>query len=284
MNPRLLNQLHMLSEQAQRAKPEQDSDAVVHAFGYVIWLTVLGETQLFRHASASKPALIKLGRRALLARGAGIDGVDSDVDDESRKHAGKQVAEILRVGLQILESNSAPSIDPSAAATALHPPAATLARMLEGKADGLTAGRYALHVLACARCQRVIETLPVVRELAVADVPMLLAASPATRVRSPEDGVIVARRTTPEAEAVLFQDNDIRRLAIYADSDAPLRMVAPGLTTEDAHAGYWIGRVDKDVKELTATLHCGKKSVQWRVKLDDRKTPRRRKSVRKPRG
>lgn len=274
MNPQLLEQLHSLCAQALRAKPEQDPDPVVHALGYVVWLSALGETELVPRSSLAP--LVKMGKRALLVLGSSALKSAADRDDSdaaSDRHALHQVTDLVRAGVAILEARTSAALEQSVVATTLHPASATLARMLEGNADGLTAGRNGLHVMHCERCQKLLRALPAASASlslsphVVADAPMVLAASPIAQVRSPAGGIRVAHRTTPEVEAVLFQDIDVRRLAIYSSDDTPLRMVAPGLTTEDARAGYWIGRLDHDVHEIAATLHYAKKSVKWNVKL-----------------
>lgn len=284
MNPRLLDQLHMRCAAALRSKPEESTDAVVQAFGCVIWAAALGESRAVPRTTATK--LSRLGKRAQLALGArgdaGADATDSNFDLDSVRHAARQVIELLRVGIQILETGEIATAATISIRT-LHPPAATLARMLEGTADGLTAGRYGLHVIECARCQQVLTALPQAAQPTVAgsvlrDAPLKFAASPATRLRSPEGGVVVARRTKPAAEAVLFVDADANRLAVYAASDEALRLVAEGVTTEDARAGYWIGRLDTGLRELAATLHHAKSSVRWNVKLPGAPKPRKRKS------
>ena len=47
-----------------------------------------------------------------------------------------------------------------------------------------------------------------------------------------------------------------------------MRLVAPGLTTEDVREGYWIGRVEPDVRRIEATLHAGDRSASWIFVLD----------------
>lgn len=249
MNPRLLEHFHSLCQRALRATSDRDTDPVVHAFGYLVWLTALGESQVVPRASIA--ALRRLGHGALLALQSG--GIGTAEEQEDRAHAGRSVGEVLRVGLSILDGSDAPL--PEIPTTALHPASTTLARMLEGQADGLTAGRYAVHVLGCVRCQRLLQALPAMARDAEVHAPMQLAASPTPSVRAPENGRVVARLKNPEAEAVLFDDADARRLAIYSISTQPLRIVAAGVSTEDTRPGYWIGRIDSDIHKITGTLH-----------------------------
>jgi len=254
VNSPLLGHFQVLCDRALRAKPTRggrDIDSLLDAFGYLIWLTALGETPDMPRAST--PALRRLAQRALLAQHA-----DDQLDDpEDRAHANKSVAEILRVGVRILDAGRATNNDVhhDIHPTALHPPTATLARMFEGKADGLTTGRYALHMLGCARCQNLLKALPADRSNVALAAPIQLAASPTARVRAPADGRVVAKLKTPKAEAVLFQDPDARRLAVYTSSTEPLRIVADGVTTEDTRPGYWIGRLASNVREIDGTVH-----------------------------
>lgn len=276
MTPHVLEHFQTLCLKARKQPPS--ADAALDAFGYLIWLSALGETSPVPRASVM--AMRRVGQQALATlEGTGSDSSakdgNKDDDAESLTHASRALAELLRVGLQLLDRQPITHTTP---ANALHPPSATLARMLEAKADGLTAGRYGLHVLGCGRCQALLSALPQTSEQAsrVQAQPMVkhalmdLAASPRARIRTPDEGVVVARRKSPEAEAVLFQDADTRRLAVYTTADVPLRIVAEGITTEAARGGYWIGRLDKDLRNVDATLHYAKSSVAWKLKLENK--------------
>ena len=98
-----------------------------------------------------------------------------------------------------------------------------------------------------------------------------LAAAEAARVLDPAAGRTVGALDDIGAEAVLFEgpvDPDIdRRLAVYAEDAAPLRLVGEGLTTEDVREGYWIGLVADGVETLEAVLHVGDVTHAWTLDL-----------------
>lgn len=276
MNPRLREHFHTLCARAAR-----DTEATVNALGYLIWLDALGDKPPIARATVT--ALSRRAERALLDLQQPADGSLEGIEDHT--HAVGSVAQLLRVGLRILNGGRANVGEFHA--TTLHPPSGTLARMLEAKADGLTAGRYGLHVLGCERCRSVIAALPTPTHKVALDAPMLLAASPSTHVRAPEGGRVLARIKTPPSEAVLFNDRDSRRLAVYATSTDAVRIVAEGVTTEDTRPGYWIGRIDGDVSVINATIHYaatgGAQSRKLKLPLADTTTSARRKrATRKP--
>ena len=57
-------------------------------------------------------------------------------------------------------------------------------------------------------------------------------------------------------------------LALYAEDNQPLRVIAEGLTTEETLPGYWMGRITTDDEELRATVHHGERDFEWTLRLD----------------
>lgn len=241
----------------------QDPAPVLEALGYASFIEAIGARDLLGRDEAK--TLRRAGREALLAFGpAETLGRDDRDDAEDQAIVRRRMAAVAREGLAALERRG-PA--PRAAGMHLHPPSATLVRMLGGDVDGLTAGRWAMHLRTCASCKQEIAIarsaageLDDVRALAVA------AARPAT-VQAPAKGRVVAEKKHPALEAVLFEDETGRRLAVYAQRSAPLRLVADGVTTEDTLEGYWIGRVEPGVTKVRAQIFVGEEVAAWEIDL-----------------
>ena len=107
--------------------------------------------------------------------------------------------------------------------------------------------------------------------------PLAIAAADTAHVRAPSEGTLVASRKRPAIEAVLFEDPDARRLALYAHTPALVRLVAEGVTTEATLQGYWLGRVDSAATSLKAVLHLGKRRAPWALALQPARRRRRKK-------
>ena len=277
---------------AIESKPAQDPTPVVDALGYAVWLVALGERQEIAAQLTSLQRLVPRAERSVADAVAAAKLDDSDDEALMMKwlHATMSAwsdalggsspvrqrsffDEDLRAETPIvarLRSVAEPAaayVGNGTLALGEHPPTATLVQLLSGRGDGLSAGRYGLHVLACDTCRREISLVRKVSEHSASGGQLQLAAAPAARVRAPSEGVVLAHKKKPDLEAVLFHDADIRRLAIYADVEESLRLVADGATTQDAMLGYWIGTLDPKATELDATLHLGDKTLVWRIKL-----------------
>lgn len=269
MTASLRRRLQRELAQAASWEPGQDPAPVFEALGYASLVDAIGARDLLGRDEAK--SLRGAGRKALLAFGpdATSRGEDEDEDAEDLAIARRKIAEIARAGLGSLERASAQP-DAAGTSTSLHPPSRTLVRMLKGDVDGLTAGHWAMHIRECAACQNEIA---VVRMTAgeTGDIGALaIAAARPASVRAPAGGRVVGEKKRPALEAVLFEDDTGRRLAVYAQASDPVRLVAEGVTTEDTLEGYWIGRVEEGVAELRAQAFVGDEVVEWVIQLAPR--------------
>jgi hypothetical protein len=250
----------------------RDPSPVFEALGYAAFVDAIGARGLLARDEAN--ALRRAGREALLAfgpDGSGTDGsTTGDADDaagdaETLALARRSIADVARAGLAALERGSG-AVPHRVAALAFHPPAATLVRILRGEADGLTAGRWAAHLRACDGCRHEIDVAR--RANGELDEPGLaLAAARPAEVLAPARGRVVGTLKRPALEAVLFDSEHGRKLAVYAQASAPVRLVADGVTTEDTLEGYWIGRVEPAVTELHAQVFVDDEPVAWTLDL-----------------
>jgi hypothetical protein len=178
-------------------------------------------------------------------------------------------------------------------AAAWHPPAAAVVAMARGDPDPVAAAEVAAHGLRCTSCSLAIAVLAdrEARAGAAAGraakggdeagggheaaggvmLPRLrvAAADAKDAVRSPDEGVSVADRHAPDAEAVRFDEDDgSRHLAVYAAERVPVRLEGEGLVTLVMRPGYWYGRLAAETGEVSATLHVGEVAVPWRFDAD----------------
>ncbi|KAF0168590.1 MAG: hypothetical protein FD160_3983, partial [Caulobacteraceae bacterium] len=130
----------------------QDPAPVLEALGYASFIDAIGARDLLGRDEAK--VLLRAGREALLAFGPDKTARGDDrAEAEALAIATRKIAEVARAGLASLERRGRA---PDVAGTSLHPPTATLVRMLAGDVDGLTAGRWAPHLGSCAACKREI--------------------------------------------------------------------------------------------------------------------------------
>jgi len=87
-------------------------------------------------------------------------------------------------------------------------------------------------------------------------------------VLDPAEGRPLGVHPSLGVEAIVFEAeaDGVIRLALYAEEPAPLRLVAPELTTEDVREGYWIGRVEPGRSDVEAVLHVGERSEAWHLR------------------
>lgn len=280
-------------ELGRAASWEQGHDPapVLEALGYASFIDAIGARDLLGRDEAK--TLRRAGSEVLLAFGRGENARSKDSEDaEDLAIARRKVLEVARAGLASLGQPSATphltgtggrsalmAAEPAtsyggAAPQSLHPPSTTLVRMLGGDVDGLTAGRWAAHLRSCASCKNEIAIARTAAGELDDAVGLAVAAARPAMVRPPASGRVVGEKKRPALEAVLFEDETGRRLAVYAQASAPVRLVADGVTTEDTLEGYWIGRVEPGVTELRAQVYVGDDVVEWVIDLTG-EAPRR---------
>lgn len=295
MNPRLHARLLHLCDLAKTTPPEHDVGPALDALGVLLWSAATGERDTI-DATLSKRLKQLAGRAQLALRASTARATDENDEDAAITNA--TLIDIVRAASLVLDRKPVADATPALRISKLHPPSRTFARMLEGNADGLTTARYALHILDCTHCQHTLASLPArdhdtarrsasstPSRLEVREPTMRLAAADTTSVRAPSEGRVVGRKAKPPLEAVLFNDPDARRLAIYSTDDINIRVVAQGLTTEATLTGYCLTRLDDssdghDARNtLNATLHLNDKPLTWKLALTDeatKRTPRRK--------
>lgn len=193
--------------------------------------------------------------------GAGARIAENDDDDAD---ALRIAAELAREGVRALARQAAPA-RPSEA-SGWHPAASALVAMTRGAPDGLAAASVALHVGRCEACRTALHISSTESEMGV---PLQAAAASAPSMLAPHAGRVVATRTEPAAEAVIFDDPLGALIAIYASESLPVRYVANGLTTQDMRPGYWAGRCAPGATQLAGTLHVGDRIVAWTIALTE---------------
>ena len=250
-------------ERALSWKEGQDPTPVLEALGYALTLEALDLRQLLSTAEARR--LRRVGVKAL----AGHSPPPADGEDvEVAELAHRQIAAVAAAGLASVQGSG----ERMAPLHGMHPPSRTLVQMLHGEIDGLSAGRFAAHMVGCPSCQHEVGVLHDVSvDQADAGRLAIAAARPAS-VRQPAGGRVIAERKRPPVEAVLFEDEDCRRLAVYAQVSVPVGLVAEGVTTEESMAGYWQGRLDADAEHIEATVHLGDQSFDWKLILPSKKS------------
>jgi hypothetical protein len=256
---RLLQRFHEQATHASRWKQGRDATPVIEALGSALFLHVAGE--LHRTDSVTRKRLAAIGSQVLLMKApVAVSRQPRDEDEEDLSGARAAVTRMARAGLAAL-AGKRPDLEPS---LRIHPPTLTLARMFHGEADGLTSGRYAVHIASCDACQARLEALRFVESTARSSEEWSVAAAAVAQVRDPSGGTRVGTLEKPSLEAVIFPDG---RLAVYADSSEPLRVVAEGLTTEQTLGGYWLGRVPEGALAIDATVHLAGVEHRWRIAL-----------------
>ncbi len=255
----LISEWRELDARAGEWEPGEDPTPVLEALALCVALELTGD--LARIPSPERDRLRKRGQRALLHVGGAPD------EDEDALEALRLCAAIARDGLRALSSRPLPaeeSADPRGTI-----PSGDLVRLLGGRLDGFAAGSLAMRA---RRSKEMLAELGALRRLAEPRPRTLtLAAADAAAVLDPAAGRPVGALPEPSdegclAEAILFEGPP-RRLAVYAEDPAPLRLVAPELTTEDVREGYWIGRVAEGTTRIEATLHVGERAHAWLIDL-----------------
>ena len=271
----------------------QDPEPVLEALAMWVAVAVVGSAS--RVAPPERRALRKVGQRALLQLGGPLKIAGGDTDeDEDARDALRLAAAIAREGLALLdrdhpphdgEPSDDPSSPPSRALGILIPPDEVV-RMLRGELDGFAAGSLAWKIRRSRTARAELEML-----LAVADASPLdhsggesaaprsrrlaLAASEAAPVLDPARGRPLSTHPEAGAELVLFSEAHeapgARKLAVYAESPEPIRLVAPELRTEDVREGYWVGSLHAGVTRIAATLQIGDRSYPWQLEVPDAK-------------
>ncbi|RLB50879.1 MAG: hypothetical protein DRJ42_17985 [Deltaproteobacteria bacterium] len=232
-------------------------DAILEALAGAVGLAVLGG--LDEVPEDRRRALMKAGRRALLAGGAG--GPDESADDaEDRRWA----AELARAGLQALGGAAPDAL--GGPADPLHAPDGRLSAATLGNLDGFALASLALHVAHCTPCRRRAAVLRMASAPAAA--PLRVAAASAVAMRQPETGRLIATFDAPAAELVLFDDDGTRMLAVYAEASAPVRLLGDGLETAEMLAGYWLGSLARDHTRVVGTLHVGDEVSEVDIDLE----------------
>jgi hypothetical protein len=244
-------------ERALSWQPGDDPEPVLEALGYVLVLKVVGKRDWLPPAQAK--LLQKVGAQVLLA-------LDTSAGDEDDRVVMNRVADQANSALFWLKH---PNKRLNVRSAEIHPSDARLVRVLNGQADGLTAGEVASHVTRCSACTERVELVLTTDRLARDDEGLALAAASPASVRPPSEGRTIGTRKRPTAaEAVLFEEKGrAPRLAVYADEMVSVRVVAEGIKTENALAGYWLGRVKRGIERLEATIHIGDRSFTWKLKL-----------------
>ncbi len=232
-------------------------DAVLEALAGVVGLAVLGG--LDEVPEDRRRALMKAGRRALLAGGVG--GAEESAEDaEDRRWA----ADLARAGLEALGGAAPDAL--GGPADPLHAPDGRLSAATLGNLDGFALASLALHVARCTPCRRRAAVLRMASAPAAA--PLRVAAASAVAMRQPEAGRLIATFDAPAAELVLFDDNGMRMLAVYAEASAPVRLLGDGLETAEMLAGYWLGSLATDHAQVVGTLHVGDAACEVDIDLD----------------
>lgn len=259
VSERLLQRFHEQATHALRWTQGRDPTPVLDALGSALFLHVAGELQLTD--SATRRRLAAIGSQVLLVKVQVADARrEGDDDSDDLAAAGETVTRIARAGLAALSGRKV-EMERS---TRIHPPTLTLTRMFHGDADGFTAGRYAAHIVGCEACQGRLDALRFVQSTERSSEDWSVAAAASAQVRDPGGGRKVGALKQPPLEAVLFADG---RLAVYADSNDPLRVVAEGVTTEQTLGGYWLGRIPEASKSIDAVVHFGGAEHRWRITL-----------------
>lgn len=258
MNDALIREWREQAARAARWQAGEDPEPVLEALALSVALELTGD--LARVSAAERDALRKVGQRALLHVGGPPQGGTDD--DEDELEARRMCASIARDGLRAIAGRARPEESELDARAAIPP--GDLSRLLGGRLDGFAAGSLAM------RARRSPEVMGELRALLRTSRPeertIALAASEASAVLDPAGGRMVGTLASIGAEAFVFEGAE-RRLAVYAEDPAPLRLVAPELTTEDVREGYWIGRVAEGARRLEATLHVGDRVEPWVIDL-----------------
>ena len=268
MSEQLIHQWRRSAEELASWRSGDDPEPVLEALALTAALELTSE--LGQVPSAERDGLRRLGQRAMLQ----IGGPDRDEDE---LEALRMCAAIAREGLRALAGRPPEDAErgPGRDVRVLIPPG-DLVRLLRGELDGFAAGSLAIQVRRSEPAMAELRMLTQLREptsneaspevelAPEADAQVFsLAAAGTEAVLDPAGGRALGVHPTLGVEAVLFRDEHSCRLALYAESPAPLRLVAPELTTEDVREGYWIGRVQDGRDEVEATLHVGEESTPW---------------------
>lgn len=255
MNDALMKQWRDLTAAALTWEAGENPAPVLEALALSSALELTGD--LAHLPAGERDRLRRIGQRALLFVGAALE-------DEDEIEALRMSAALARDGLRALTGRplaeeSVPTIDPRWTTSP-----GELVRLLGGRLDGLAAGSLAIRI---RRSPNALGELRALARLSTeTERPIALAAADAAAVLDPAAGQVVGTLEALAAEAVLFE-GEPRRLAVYSEDPAPLRLVAPELTTEDVREGYWVGRIQEGVRRIEAILHAGEHTEPWVIEL-----------------
>jgi hypothetical protein len=256
----LISEWRERAAQAERWNAGEDPEPVLEVLALSVALELTGD--LAELSSVERDRLRKVGQRALLHVGGPMGEADEDELDALRMSAS-----IARDGLRALSSRALPAEETPSLDVRITIPPGDVVRLLSGRLDGFAAGSLAMRIRRSERATAELRMLR--RASAPEERKIALAAADSAAVLDPSGGRRIGLLEALGAEAVLFEGMP-RRLAVYAEEPAPLRVVAPELTTEDVREGYWIGRVADGAQKIDAVVHAGDRSERWVLDLDER--------------
>lgn len=240
-----------------RAKAWQPGSDPVPVFEALAYASVLDAVRALGSVpSADRDTLVRAARRALLQTGG-----RSDEDAEALG----LILPLAKRGLLALERQNTGATSGSSSATAFrtHPSATDIVAMTNGLPDAFGSAAVAQHAGACATCASELELLSQTEVTHAA--PLLAAAADLEPMLNPTEGTRVGVCEALHAEAIYFGDGT---LAIYADDDAAVRLVAEGCVTRDMRPGYWVGKLEDAKSPLDATLYVGEESARIALRFN----------------
>lgn len=236
-------------------------DAVLSALAYTLAVELTGD---LAHAPPDvQAALRRAGQRALLTIGP------ARPDEGEAGEARHLAAELARDGLRALAGRP-PNDPPPVTGVDLRAtvPAADLVRLLRGRLDGLAAGSLAHRI---RRSPAARAELTMLQELRAPERTLQLAAAGVDlgAALDPSSGRSLGVHAELGAEAIAFVGaaGSATQIAVYAETAAPVRLVASGLTPVLQHPGYWLGEIAPEVSQLEAVLHVGEQTAPWVLEL-----------------
>lgn len=232
----------------------QDPMCVFEALAYAAVLDAV--RALDAVAIDERTALVRTARRALLQAGGRSD-------EEAEALA--LVLPLAKRGLLALETRAGSGAHEQSVATTFqtHPSATEIVAMCNGRPDAFGAASVAVHAEACARCAGEVRLLG--ETVGEAETPLLAAAADLAPMLSPMNGKRVGVCDELHAEAILFGG---RTIAVYANDDVAVRLVADGCVTRDMRPGYWAGELSSEAASVEATLHVGDKSARISLRFN----------------
>jgi hypothetical protein len=250
------------AERVQRAhlhRPGDDPTAVLEVLGHVVVRHLVGALdavpaeEMRQLRSTARAALAEAKARALA--------------DPTERDAWRDAVAVAELGLRLLEGRPPGDLQ-AIPSDVRRPTPRRLASALDGRLDGLSAAACALWYLKHdpSEARLAWSTFQAPEDATDASAPVLVAAAEPAPIRAPDEGRPVTMRTDPDVEAVWFEAD--RALALYARDEVYVMLTAPGVTTRDLRAGYWLGTVDPaHGPTLDATLTVGDRTLPWRIDL-----------------